>query len=264
MNAEELLQAGRVEESLASLQDAVRKNAADPRLRVFLFQTLSVLGQWKRALNQLDVLSNMGSDHMMMARIFQPVVQCEVLREQVFAGKHTPIVFGEPEPWMSWMVQANELVAQEKFGAASELREKAFEAAPASTGKLNDQPFEWIADADSRLGPMLEAIVEGRYYWIPFCRVKLIHLEKPADLRDLVWMPVQFVWTNGGEMSGHVPTRYPGTEKANDNKLRMARMTEWTECADGYSLGRGQRILGTDGGDYPLLECRKIEFTPAS
>jgi type VI secretion system protein ImpE len=264
MNAEELLQAGRVEESLASLQEGVRKNAADPRLRVFLFQTLSVLGQWKRALNQLDVLANMGSDHMMLARIFQPVVQCELLREQVFTGKHTPIVFGEPEPWMSWLVQANELVAQEKFGAARELREKAFEAAPASAGKVNEQAFEWIADADSRLGPMLEAIVEGRYYWIPFCRVKLIHLEAPTDLRDLVWTPVQFVWTNGGEMSGHVPTRYPGTERANDDKLRLARKTEWIESPEGYSLGRGQRILSTDGGEYPLLECRKIEFTPAS
>ncbi len=264
MNAEELLQAGRVEESLASLQDGVRKNAADPRLRVFLFQTLSVLGQWKRALNQLDVLANMGSDEMMLARIFQPVVHCELLREQVFAGKHTPIVFGEPEPWMSWLVQANELVAQEKFGPASELREKAFEAAPASAGKINDKPFEWIADSDSRMGPMLEAVVEGRYYWIPFCRVKLIHLEPPADLRDLVWTPVQFVWTNGGEMSGHVPTRYPATEKTNDDQLRLARKTEWIECPDGYSLGRGQRILATDAGEFPLLECRKIEFTPAS
>jgi type VI secretion system protein ImpE len=264
MNAEELLQAGRVEESLASLQDAVRKNAADPRLRVFLFQTLSVLGQWKRAINQLEVLANMGSDQMMLARIFQPVVQCELLREQVFAGKRTPIVFGEPEPWMSWLLQASELVAQEKFAAARELKEKAFDAAPTSVGKLNGHDFEWIADADSRLGPMLEAIIEGNYYWIPFCRIKLINLEPPADLRDLVWAPVQFVWANGGEMSGHVPTRYPGTEKSGNDKLRMGRKTEWIDCPEGWSLGCGQRLLATDSEEYPLLECRRIEFTPAS
>jgi type VI secretion system protein ImpE len=89
-------------------------------------------------------------------------------------------------------------------------------------------------------------------------------LEAPADLRDLVWIPVQFVWTNGGEMSGHVPVRYPGTEKTNDDKLRLARKTEWIDCPEEYSLGRGQRLLGTDGGEFPLLECRKIEFTPAS
>ncbi|MGH8022069.1 MAG: type VI secretion system accessory protein TagJ [Limisphaerales bacterium] len=260
MNAEELLQAGRVEESLAALQEAVRKNAADPRLRVFLFQTLSVLGQWKRALNQLDVLANMDPDHRMMARIFQPVVQCELLREQVFAGKRSPVVFGEPEPWMSWLLQAGELAAREQFAAAHELLVKALDAAPASAGKVNDQPFDWIADADSRFGPMLEAIVEGTYYWIPFCRIKLVHLEPPADLRDLVWVPAQFVWTNGGEMSGHIPARYPGTEKIKDDKLRLARKTEWIDRPEEYLLGSGQRVLTTEDGEYPLLECRRIEF----
>jgi len=264
MKAEELLQAGRVEEALATLQEAVRKDAADPRLRVFLFQTLSVLGLWKRALNQLDVLAGMGSEQMMLARIFQPVVQCEVLRGQIFAGTHTPIVFGEPAPWMSWLIQANELVAQGKLSAARELRDKAFEEAPASVGKVNGKPFEWIADADPRLGPMLEAIVEGRYYWIPFCRIKLIHLEPPTDLRDLVWVPAQFVWANGGEASGHIPTRYPGTESAGNDPLRLARKTEWNEREEGYSLGLGQRILTTDNEEYPLLECRTIDFAPVS
>jgi type VI secretion system protein ImpE len=262
MKAEEPLQAGHVEESLASLQEAVRKDAADPRLRVFLFQTLSVLGQWKRALNQLDVLAGMGSEHMMLARIFQPVVHCEVLRSQVFAGTRTPIVFGEPAPWMSWLIQANELAAQGKFSAARELRDKAFEAAPSAPGKANGKPFEWIADADPRLGPMLEAVVEGRYFWIPLFRVKLIHLEPPADLRDLVWTPAQFVWANGGEASGHIPTRYPGTESHGDDQLRLARKTEWIEREEGYSFGLGQRILTTDSEEYPLLECRTIELTP--
>ena len=264
MKAEELLQAGRVEESLAALQEAVRKDAADPRLRVFLFQTLSVLGQWQRALNQLEVLAGMGSDHMMLARIFQPVVQCEVLRGQVFAGAHTPIVFGEPAPWMSWLIQANELMAQGKFNAARELRDKAFEAAPASAGKVNGKSFEWIADADPRLGPMLEAIVEGRYFWIPFFRIKLVHFEAPTDLRDLVWAPAQFVWANGGEASGHIPTRYPGTDSAGNDQLRLARKTEWIEHEEGYSLGLGQRILATDNEEFPLLECRTIDFAPAA
>jgi type VI secretion system protein ImpE len=262
MKAEELLQAGRVEESLASLQEAVRNDAADPRLRVFLFQTLCVMGQWKRALTQLDVLSGMGSEHMMLARIFEPVVRCELLREQVFAGKNTPIVFGEPQPWMGWLVQASELAGQGRFAAAQELRDKAFEEAPATPGKINEKPFEWIADADLRLGPMLEAVVEGRYYWIPFCRIKRIYLEPPSDLRDLVWAPAQFVWANGGEGSGHIPTRYPGTESAADGPLRLARKTEWTEREGGYSLGLGQRVLATEGAEYPLLECRTIDLAP--
>jgi type VI secretion system protein ImpE len=264
MKAEELLQTGRVEESLACLQEAVRNNAADPRLRVFLFQILCVTGQWKRALNQLDVLSGMGSDFLMLARIFQPVVQCELLREQVFAGKHTPMVFGEPLPWMGWLVQANELAARDKFAAAQELRDKALAEAPATPGRINEKPFEWVADADQRLGPMLEAVLDGCYYWIPFCRIKRIDLERPADLRDLVWAPARFVWANGGKASGHIPVRYPGTESSTDGPLRLARRTEWAERGGGYSFGSGQRVLATDGEEYSLLECRTIDLDPVS
>jgi type VI secretion system protein ImpE len=258
--AEELLQTGHLEESLTALQQAIRNNAADPKLRVFLFQTLCILGQWDRAMTQLKVLAGMGSDHLLLARIFEPVIQCEQLRNAVFAGKHTPMVFGEPLPWMGPLIQANTLVAQGNFAAAQELRDQAFEQAPATPGKLNEKPFEWIADADPRLGPTLEAVVEGRYYWIPFCRIKRVFFPPPTDLRDLVWAPAQFVWANGGEASGHVPARYPGTEASSDNQLRLARKTQWTECEAGYARGLGQRLFATDEGEHPLLECRTLDF----
>ncbi len=128
----------------------------------------------------------------------------------------------------------------------------------------NGRDFEWIADADSRLGPVLEVILEGKYYWIPFCRIKKIVMEKPSDLRDLVWKPAVFVWTNGGEAAGHIPTRYPGTETSEDNQLRLARRTDWLERAGGACLGLGQRILATNNDELPLLECQTIELTPPS
>ena len=45
MLAQQLIRDGDLAGALAALQDAVRKNSADPKLRVFLFQLLSVLGQ---------------------------------------------------------------------------------------------------------------------------------------------------------------------------------------------------------------------------
>ena len=79
-----------------------------------------------------------------------------------------------------------------QFAAAARLREQAFAAAPATCGRVDGQSFQWIADADSRLGPMLEVIIADRYFWVPFCRIRRIALEKPTDLRDLVWLPAQF------------------------------------------------------------------------
>jgi len=107
---------------------------------------------------------------------------------------------------------------------------------------------------------VLEVILEGKYYWVPFCRIKKIVMEKPSDLRDLVWKPAVFIWTNGGEASGHIPTRYPGSETSADSQLRLARRTEWQERDGGACLGLGQRILATSAEELPLLECQKIEL----
>ena len=60
---------------------------SDAKLRVFLFQLFCVLGQWQRAMTQLKVLAELNPETMMLARIFEPVLNCEVLRAEVFAGK---------------------------------------------------------------------------------------------------------------------------------------------------------------------------------
>ena len=264
MNAEQLVKAGHLKEGLAALQQEIRQKPDDLRLRIFLFQLDCVLGQLEKALTQLQVLASINAETMLLAQIFRPVIACELLRREVFAGNRTPIIFGEPMEWVGLLIQANGLVAQGQYAAAAELRARAFAAAPATAGKVNETPFEWIADADSRFGPMLEAVIEGKYYWVPFCRVQKMVIEKPSDLRDLVWTPAQFIWTNGGAVTGHVPVRYPGTENLDDEPLRLSRTTAWQEQPGETFLGSGQRVLATDAGEYPLLECRTIELTPAS
>ncbi len=263
MNPEELIRAGQLNEALAGLQESVRSKPSDASLRVFLFQLQSVLGNWEKAMTQLKVLADLDPETLMLARIFGPVVNCEMFRAEVFQGKRTPIIFGEPMEWVGLLMQANGHIGRGEYTAAQQLREKAFEAAPATAGTLNGEAFEWIADADTRLGPVLEVVLEGKYYWIPFCRIKKIVMEKPSDLRDLVWKPAVFVWTNGGEAAGHIPTRYPETETSADNQLRLARRTDWQEHDGGVCLGIGQRILSTDAIEMPLLECQTIELTPA-
>ena len=57
---------------------------------------------------------------------------------------------------------------------------------------------------------MLEAVINGRYYWVPFSRLAEVTIEAPEDLRDVVWMPAHLQFENGGEMVALIPTRYPG------------------------------------------------------
>lgn len=260
MTSEELVKAGQLTEALADLQGQVRAKPEDARLRTFLFQLHCVMGSWQKALTQLEVLSGVDPDTKLLAQVFRDVIHCELLRGEVFAGKKTPIIFGEPADWTGLLVQANELAGKGEYAAAAALKDQAFELAPATSGKLNDEPFEWLADADSRLGPILEVILEGRYCWIPFNRIKRIALEEPTDLRDLVFTAASFMWTNGGEAAGHIPTRYAFTERQSDPALLLARKTEWDERVPGFFLGQGQRVLSTSSADVPLLEARIIDF----
>jgi type VI secretion system protein ImpE len=264
MDAKELITAGRIADALKALQSEIREKPEDRKLRIFLFQLNCVIGNLEKAITQLQVIASLDADSMMMAQIFRPVIACELLRREVFAGKRTPLIFGEPAEWVGLLVQATGMLANGQLDGAAELRQRAFEAAPAVSGSINGQPFEWIADADSRLGPLLEMILDGKYYWVPFSRIARIEIDKPSDLRDLVWTPAQFVWANGGAVTGHIPVRYTGTENASDDMLKLARSTTWQELSPECFTGLGQRVIATDSVDQPILECRHIELKPVA
>src|SRR4051812_9379808 len=259
MTPEELLRAGKLDECLKEVESRVRANPADGKLRVMLFQVLCVMGQWDRAQNQLQVCAGMNPANMLMAQVCKQAILCEHLRAEVWAGKRSPLVLGEPSEWISWMIQALSMSAQGQHAAAAELRSKAFEAAPAISGSIAvgegnpaPKPIEWIADADERLGPILEAVVDGKYYWIPWERIALLRVDKPADLRDTVWLPVQFIWTAGGQQVGLIPSRYPGSEDPRfDAAVRMGRRTEFVD-EGGFDRPVGQRLLATDIGEFGL------------
>ncbi len=263
-------------ETLAQLQAQVRQNPGDAKLRIFLFQLLAVLGQWDRALTQLGVTGEMDTAAMAMVHTYRDAVKCEPLRAEVFAGKRTPVVFGEPEAWTALLFEALRVSAAGEHAKAAQLRETAFEQAPATSGKAipwtmkgedddppAGEPFAWVADADPRMGPMLEAIVLGRYVWIPFHRLQRIQFEPVEDLRDLVWTPVHLTWSNGGEQVALLPVRYPDSEASEDDGLLLARRTEWAELSPGSHAGIGQRLLATDQAEYGLLELRSLELAPA-
>lgn len=256
----ELLAERRLQPALTRLQDQVRREPANPKHRIFLFQLLAVMGQWERALNQLNVLEEMDAGSLPMVQTYREALRCEMLRAEVFAGRRSPLIFGDPEPWVALLLEALRLTAEGHHQQAASIREQAFEMAPATPGMIDRQTFAWIADADARLGPVLETIINGRYFWVPFQRIASVKLEAPADLRDLVWTPAFFTWNNGGETVGLIPTRYPGSQTSEDPALQLSHKTEWLEPADGVYIGMGQRMLASDGGEHPLLDVRLLQL----
>ncbi|MEO5881178.1 MAG: type VI secretion system accessory protein TagJ [Caldimonas sp.] len=262
-DAEAAVRAGDPTAALKHLTNAVRAKPADPKLRIFMAQLLCILGQWERAHTQLNVVADMDTETVAMRETVGHAIRCELMRAKVFAGQRTPMVFGQPDEWLALLIESLLQSGRGDVAMAGDLATRAFDAAPEVSGKVDGNAFTWIADADARLGPVLEACINGRYYWVPFSRLSSIVLDPPEDLRDCVWMPAQLVFANGGETVALVPTRYPGSELSDDGAICLARRTEWKDVGNERWFGLGQRVLATDFAEHDLMSVRSIEFDDA-
>lgn len=126
-----------------------------------------------------------------------------------------------PPSWFGLLVKALRLVALGELGKAADLRAEAFEAAEETSVSIDGMSSSWIADTDSRLGPVCEIIINGQYYWLPFSLLGELRFEGPEDLRDFVWTPAQLGLANGGQQVALIPSRYPGGEGHDDDRIRL-------------------------------------------
>lgn len=258
--SQQLFREGKLHECLAALQGEVRASPAEAKLRIFLAQLLMLTGDWDRAVNQLQVAAELDASALPMKHAYTAAIDCERLRAAVFAGQRQPLILGDPPPWIAALLRALSALAQGRADEAAQLRAGALETADATAGSVNGTGFEWIADADSRLGPVLEVFLNGAYYWAPFSRIRRIVIEPPTDARDLVWVPAQFTWSNEGEAMGFIPARYAGSERSEDDGVRMGRRTEWQALGEEAFAGLGQRVLTTSSDEIGLLEVRELAF----
>lgn len=266
MIAEQNIKEGKLDVALNELMQAIRDDPAKAEYRTFLFQLLCITGDWNRALTQLNVVADMDSEALLMAQTYRELLLCEAFRAEVFDGKREPLLFGEPVDWMGSQLQAMQAAARGELSAAFAMASESTERVPARSGHIDGQPFEWLCDADMRLGSALEIIISGKYYWVPVSTIASVRISPPEDLRDLVWLPVELTWINEGQSVGFMPTRYPGQKTLQDPHNALARKTEWDDHGHAFYTGSGQRMLSTEAGDFALLQVRDITFdepTPA-
>jgi type VI secretion system protein ImpE len=252
-----------LDEQLRELQSRIKADASNSKLRVHLFQLLCVMGNWQRALAQLQLCAQLDPKALAMAQTYREAIRNELFRAEVFAGRRAPQVMGQPPGWIGLLIEALKREATGSPDAASALREKALDEAEPRACRIDDSDCEWVADADSRLGPVCEVIANGQYYWLPFSACNAIRLEKPADLRDLVWAPAEILLPNEGRVPALIPSRYPGTENDNSasaDALRQSRQTLWLDRGNDVWHGLGQRLWASDIGEHPILDTRSITF----
>ncbi len=259
MNAESLLKSGDLAACKAQLFNEIKKDPSNVNLRIFLFQLSCINRDWQRANTQLDVLKDLSDTSLAMVSTYQQLIDCEQVREKVLSGNKEPVCFGEPSTWLAYYVKAYQHFSHTNIEQAHELLLQGAELAPAISGTINDEPFEWLSDGDVRFGPSIEVMLNGGYYWLPLEYVSEINFEPVEDLRDLVWRPANLTLKNNGKLVVFIPTRYPATSETNDAQL-LARTCDWQEPVDSFFVGNGQRVFITDQSEYPLLNVSTIKL----
>ena len=255
--------------SARSLQDdtaaavaAVRSSPEATGPRMALFQLAAVCGNWQRARTQLDAMAALDAECGPLAQAYGRLVDAEAVRARVFAGSEKPVALGPPAAWLAMMAEALALDGAGQAESAQALRDAALAAAPACPGTLDGAAFAWLMDADPRIGPVLEVVVEGQYRWLPLDAVRALRAEAPKAMRDVVWRPVSLQLAGGQGLLAYVPARYPGTEQHADDALRLGRETRWTDQR-GVQSGLGQRMFASDQGDHPFLDLRELRLDDA-
>jgi type VI secretion system protein ImpE len=265
MSSTELLfRDGNLAASLEAIESDIRRRPMDGKLRVFFAQLLMLAGQWDRGLDQLDAVGSLDATALLMAHTYRGLIHGEQMRAAVFAGQGSPGVIGGMQPWLAQLATCLSLDRQGDAAQATELRCDVFGSTPEVVGFLNGAAVESIADADSRLGPVLEVIVGGAYYWAPFACIKCVVIEGPRDARDFAWLPAQFLWRNGDRSTGFIPVRYPGSERSDDDAIRLARKTHWQHIGEDSRAGLGQRLLKTNTGTFGILDVIDLRLGPGA
>lgn len=256
-DADELLRSGDLDAARSALVEAVRRDPGSATTRMFLFSLLAVAGEWDKARTQLTTLATLSPEAQMLSVVYGQAIEAEREREAVWAGtasvrQHVASAWADP------LVVAIGHLARGDRDAADAARDAAFDAAPDTSGTLDGEAFDWIADADARFGPCFEAVIGGRYGLQPFDQVSRITSEGPRDLRDLVWYPVQIAFRGGQSVAALLPARYPGI--AADSAERLARATGWHDTGHGEQ-GSGQHLwMLSSGTECGLLAVRHLQF----
>jgi len=177
----------------------------------------------------------------------------------VLKGTETLVCFGPVTTWLEHFKPVFSLLAASQISEAAEATAAGLQIAPSLKGKINGEPFEWLCDADSRFGPILEVMLQGGYAWLPLENIEKLEFEPIEDLRDLVWRAVNITLKNNGVLLAFVPVRYPLTNTTTDAE-KLSRHTTWEQPENEFYIGQGQRIWMTDQAEYLFSEIDVVEF----
>jgi type VI secretion system protein ImpE len=261
MDALELFRAGKLREAVAACIQQVQNQPTKPDARDLLAQLLCFLGDWERADKHLDVLSTQFPDRGVAVATIRQLIRAAGARQQFFEEGRLPEFVTSPPEYLQRHLEASICLRGGDAAEAARLLAQAEEARPRRSGRCGDAAFSDLRDADDLTSSFFEAFTSnGKYYWLPFERVRRITLFRVESPLDVLWRRCQIEVQDGPNGVVYLPQLYVDSAKAEDELLRVGQSTEW-RGADGEPVrGVGHRILWIDNDVRPLVNIDSITF----
>lgn len=260
MKAKELLDAGRLSAAVTELTQEVKRHPSDTRLRTFLFELLCFAGEYDRAERQLDVVGHQSEKTDIGVEVYRNILRAEVARRRLFSDGLRPTFLFDPPEHIQLHLDAINRLRENHPSESKAIFERAENLRPKVQGRLGGQSFTSFRDSDDRLAPVLELIMKSSYVWLPLEQIRKVTIAQPKHLRDLLWIPATLEIGDSRPGEVFLPVMYVGSERADNDQIRLGRMTEWVALGEGLAGGVGQRTFLVDEGERAILEVRELEF----
>ena len=260
MKAKDLLDAGQLSALVAELNEEVKRRPTDGTLRTFLFEVLCFTGEYQRAERQLDAIGHQSESTGVGVEVYRKLLRAEIARQRCFSAGLRPTFLFAPPAYIQFHLDALDRLREQHVPEAGLLLEKSGEARRPLTGRLDTDAFASFRDSDDLLAPILEVFARDAYVWLPVEQIVKMTIAAPKYLRDLLWIPATIETAGGSGGEVFLPVLYVGSHEADDDRLRLGRMTDWQSAGEGVTRGLGQRTFLIDGQERGILEVREIEF----
>ncbi len=262
MSANDLFQAGRLQDALDAQILKIKSRPADKAARLFLVELLLFQGDLDRAKKHMDMLDYESPQAQAGLAVYLRAWEAEQERRKVLAGLAQPMGLKESPDHVRLRLQALEQYSQGHTVQGHELLHQANAAMPAATCQVNGQPAANLRDADDLFGTVLEVFSLGRYCWVPLEQVQKLTIAEPKSPRDVLFVGAHLELQDGLAGDVLLPGIYPNSFQHQEEEIRLGRATDWIGQDDEPIRGVGGKTFIMSELTMPLVHIREISAKP--
>lgn len=258
--AKSLVESGNLKGAIDAALAFVKAHPTDYSARIFLFELACFAGDWDRAGRQLDVIGHQDTTAMVGSLIFRQCIEAEKKRADYFAKGSKPEFLQTPPDYIYGLLTANNRLREGKSEEAREILDTVETQRPAFACKVNGKDVSDLRDFNDLTSAVLEVIIKDSYVWVPFEEIERIEFFERKSLRDNFWTQARLETSNGTNGEVFIPALYNESWKADDENVRLGRVTDWRDLGSDIYAGEGMKLFAAGSENLPIVEISSIEF----